>query len=219
MAEVSNLGVELFNIYKEILSGLPQNVGSFFNFLVLVLLIVVYSIFVWKFYKFIAKKNILGLDLNKYNKSSHPFFTKLIAGMFFFIEYIIILPFLIFFWFATFTLFLIFLTEELDIQTLLIISATIVAAIRVTSYYKEDLSKDIAKLLPFTLLAVSILTPGFFNVERIFTQFSELPGFFNNIIYYLIFIIILEIILRFFDFIFSLFGLEEENKEEEEKEE
>ena len=215
MAEVSNLGVELFNIYKEILSGLPQNVGAFFNFLVLVLLVVIYSIFVWKFYKFIAKKNILGLDLNKYNKSSHPFFTKLIAGMFFFIEYLIILPFLIFFWFATFTLFLIFLTEELDVQTLLIISATIVAAIRVTSYYKEDLSKDVAKLLPFTLLAVSILTPGFFNVERVFSQFNEISGFFNNIVYYLIFIIILEIILRFFDFIFSLFGLEEESEEEE----
>lgn len=217
MEEVTNLGLELLEIYQNTISNLPQFANDFFNFLILVLLIVIYSIFVWKFYKFVAKKNVLGLDLNKYNKSSHPLLAKLVAGFFYFIEYIIILPFLIFFWFIVFTLFLIFLTEDLDVNTLLIISATIVAAIRMTSYYKEDLSKDIAKMLPFTLLAVAILTPGFFNVERVFTQFSAIPQFLGSIVHYLVFIIILEMILRFFDFIFSLFGLEEIHKEEEEK--
>ena len=118
-----------------------------------------------------------------------------------------------FFWFIIFAFFLTFLSE-LEIQTLLLISATIVAAIRMTSYYKEDLSRDIAKLLPFTLLATSILNPAFFNIERIFTHFNELPNFLGNIFYYLIFIIILEIVLRFFDFIFSLFGVEELNTTE-----
>jgi hypothetical protein len=217
MEEVLNgIGAELFNFYQETFANLPSFFGNFFNFLILVLLIVIYSIFVWKFYKFIAKKNILGLDLNKYNKSNHPFFTKLVAGLFYFIEYILVLPFLIFFWFTVFALFFIFLTKELEIHTLLIISATIVAAIRMTSYYKEDLSRDIAKLLPFTLLSVSILTPGFFQVERIFTQLSQIPDFFNNIFYYLVFIIVLEIVLRFFDFIFSLFGISETEESEEE---
>ena len=217
MAEVTNIGLELLKIYQNTLANLPDFFGDFFNFLILVLLIVLYSIFVWKFYKFIARKNILGLDLNKYNKSTHPFFAKFVAGMFYLVEYILILPFLIFFWFAVFTFFLIFLTEELDINTLLIVSATIVAAIRMTSYYKEDLSKDVAKLLPFTLLAVSLLTPGFFNAERIFTQFNAIPQFLQNIVHYLVFIILLEIILRFFDFILSLFGLEEHQKEDEEE--
>ena len=216
MDEVINgIGIELFNIYQKTIATLPSFFGNFFNFLILVLLVVVYSIFIWKFYKFIAKKNILGLDLNKYNNSNNPFVTKIVAGLFYFVEYLLVLPFLIFFWFTVFALFLIFLTEELEIHTLLIISATIVAAIRMTSYYKEDLSRDIAKLLPFTLLSISILTPGFFNVERIFTQLSQLPDFFNNILYYLIFIIVLEIVLRFFDFIFSLFGIEETTESEE----
>lgn len=214
---VGNVTTELIGFYQDFIASLPPFAGDFFKFLILVLLVVIYCIFIWKFYKFIAKKNILGLDLNKYNKSTHPFFAKLFAGALYLVEYIIILPFLIFFWFAVFTLFLIFLSE-LEIQTLLIVSATIIAAIRMTAYYKEDLSKDVAKLLPFTLLAVSIITPNFFNVERIFTHFSKLPNFFGNIAYYLIFIIILEIILRFFDFIFSLFGLEEEKIEENKKE-
>lgn len=217
MEEILNgIEVDLFNFYQETFANLPSYFGSFFNFLVLVLLIVIYSIFIWKFYKFIAKKNILGLDLNKYNQSNNPSLTKLVAGLFFFIEYILVLPFLIFFWFAVFALFFIFLTKELEVHTLLMISATIVAAIRMTSYYKEDLSRDIAKLLPFTLLSVSILSPGFFNVERVFTQLSQVPGFFNNIFYYLIFIIMLEIVLRFFDFIFSLFGISETEESKEE---
>ena len=219
MEGVENLGIELFEFYQEFIASLPPFAGNFFNFLILVLLVVVYSIFIWKFYKFIAKKNILGLDLNKYNKSTHPFFTKLLAGALYFAEYIIILPFLIFFWFIVFTFFLIFLTE-LQIHILLLVSATIIAAIRMTSYYKEDLAKDIAKLLPFTLLAVSIINPNFFDIERIFSHFSKLPEFFGNIASYLIFIIILEVILRVFDFIFSLFGLEEEKiNEENQKEE
>jgi len=215
---VGNITTELTGFYQDFIASLPSFVGNFFNFLILVLLVVVYCIFIWKFYKFIAKKNILGLNLNKYNKSEHPFLTKLFAGSLYFIEYIIILPFLIFFGFVVFSFFLMFLTE-LEIQTLLLVSATIVAAIRMTAYYKENLSKDVAKLLPFTLLAVSILNPNFFNIERIFTHFSKIPNFFGNIAYYLIFIIIIEIILRFFDFIFSLFGLEEEKIEESQKEE
>ena len=215
---VGNITTELTGFYQDFIASLPPFAGNFFNFLILVLLVVVYCIFIWKFYKFIAKKNILGLNLNKYNKSEHPFLTKLFAGSLYFIEYIIILPFLIFFGFVVFSFFLMFLTE-LEIQTLLLVSATIVAAIRMTAYYKEGLSKDVAKLLPFTLLAVSILNPNFFNIERIFTHFSEIPNFFGNIAYYLIFIIIIEIILRFFDFIFSLFGLEEEKIEESQKEE
>ena len=215
---VGNITTELTGFYQDFIASLPSFVGNFFNFLILVLLVVVYCIFIWKFYKFIAKKNILGLNLNKYNKSEHPFLTKLFAGFLYFIEYIIILPFLIFFGFVVFSFFLMFLTE-LEIQTLLLVSATIVAAIRMTAYYKENLSKDVAKLLPFTLLAVSILNPNFFNIERIFTHFSKIPNFFGNIAYYLIFIIIIEIILRFFDFIFSLFGLEEEKIEESQKEE
>ena len=60
-----------------------------------------------------------------------------------------------------------------------------------------------------------MLTPGFFNLERILENFSLLSGFFDKVIAYLIFMIVLEIVLRFFDFIFSLFGLEEEGEEKE----
>lgn len=211
----NNLGATLSEGYNLFISSLPLFFQNFINLLLIVLLVVTFSIFIWKFYRFISTKNIIKLDLNQYNKTEDPFLAKLLAGVFYFFEYIIVLPFLIFFWFSVFTLFLIFLTENPDVNSLLLISAVIVATIRMTSYYKEDLAKDLAKLIPFTLLAVSILNPKFFSIERIFNQFSELSNFFNEIFIYLIFIIILEIVLRFFDFIFSLFELQDEKEVKE----
>lgn len=86
-------------------------------------------------------------------------------------------------------------------------------SIRILSYYKENLSQEIAKLLPFNLLAVAILNPNTFSqtqyLEKIIENISSIPSAFGEISYYLFFIIIIELVLRFFDFIFSLFGLEE----------
>lgn len=214
MAEViSGFGAEIISIYQEFIGSMPPFLGSFFNFLILVLLIVLYSLFVWKFYRFISKKNIISLDLRKYTKSNNSFIAKLLAIFLYFAEYILILPFLIFFWFAIFTLFLITLTKNPNISQILIISAAVIAAIRMTAYYKGNLSQEIAKIFPFTLLAITVLNPHIFleaqYVERIVTQLTQIPSFLGQIIYYLGFIIILEIILRFFEFIFSLFRSEE----------
>lgn len=207
-------------IYNSFINQLPNWTQQFIGLFLLVILITIYAIFIWKFYRFIGTKNILGLNLNKYNTSKHPIFEKLFAGGFYLLEYLIILPFLIFFWFGIFSLFLIFLTEGLEIGTLLIISAGIIGAIRMTSYipkYGQNLAKEIAKLLPFTLLAISITKPGFFDIQRIIGDLSRLPNLFSNIIIYLLFITLLEVILRIFDFIFSFFGVEDIPKIEEEE--
>jgi hypothetical protein len=106
------------------------------------------------------------------------------------------------------------LARELDFSTVLTISTIIIIVIRATAYYKEGLSRDISKLLPFTLLAVAITEREFFNFESIFARAAELPLFFGNILVYIGVIVVVEIILRFFDFIFSLFkedDIEEEN--------
>ena len=213
---IKNLGTELLSIYNEFILTLPPYLGQFMNLLILVLMIVLYSIFVWKFYKFISKKNPVGLDLNQYNKFQHSFLSKLTHGALYFVEYLLILPFLIFIIFTIFTFFLIILAQSQETSQILIISAAIITAIRMTAYYKENLSQEIAKMLPFTLLAITVLNPNNFAntqyIERIFSHISSISGFFSQIINYLIFIIIIEAVLRFFDFIFSLFGLEEQDE-------
>jgi len=208
------IGTELIQVYNSFLSVLPSSAQQFINFFLIVLLIVIYSVFIWKFYRFIARKNIIALNLNQYNRAQHPAMIKIVAALFYFLEYVLILPFLIFFWFAVFTLFLIFLTEDLSVNAILIISATIIASIRMVSYYSNDLAKDLAKMLPLTLLAIAITKPGFFNIERIINHLGELPEFFNAIAIYLIFIIIIEVILRLFELFFNLLGVGNEEVKE-----
>lgn len=194
---------------------LPLWLQNFFNLFFLVVLIVIYSVFIWKFYRFIATKNILELNLKQYNWAKHPFFEKLFAGTFYFFEYIVILPFLVLFWFSIFTVFLILLTEGLEMGSILVISAIVIGAIRVTTYipgFGESLAKDLAKLLPFTLLAISITKSGFFDVSRIITHFIGVFNFLEDIWIYLLFIIVLEIFLRFIDLTLMLVGLTEKKK-------
>jgi len=210
MGVTDNVGAAISSGYTSFLALFPAWTQQIINLFLLIVLIFIYAIFIWNFYRFIARKNIIGLNLNQYNKSENPFISKLVAGSFYLLEYIIILPFLVFIWFSVFTIFLILMTESLNVQDLLVISATIIGAIRMVSYipkYGQALAKELAKLLPFTLLAISITKPGFFDIQRIISQIAEIPVFFGNILIYLLFIIFLEIVLRIIDFFLSLFGL------------
>ena len=195
--------------YQSVMDMLPTWSQSLVGLFILVVLIVVYAIIIWHGYRYIAKKDPLGLNLSKYNTSQDSFFAKFVAGTLYFLEYILIAPIIIFISFGIFTILLTFLTENLNAGQILIIAAAIIGAIRLTSYYKEDLAKEIAKFIPFTLLAVSLLNPSFFDITRIFATFSQIPALVGKAGIYLVFIILLEIVLRLFDFIFSLFGIEE----------
>ncbi|HLC86731.1 MAG TPA: hypothetical protein VJH65_00430 [Candidatus Nanoarchaeia archaeon] len=212
MAEVTDISSVILRNYNYLISSLPSFAQNLVQLFLLVLIILVFAIFIWKFHRFIANKNILELNLRQYSKAKHPILSGLLVSVLYFIEYILIMPFLIFFWFAVFTVFLIVLNEGIDISTILIISAAIIAVIRMTSYYSWDLSKELAKLLPLTMLAVAITRPGFFDFERIIINIAEIFNYIWPIFTYLMFIAIIEIILRFFDFIFSLLGLQEEKE-------
>ena len=213
---------EFVIIYKDFILTLPPLFQIFVNLFVLVLIIIVYSVFVWKLHKFIATKNIFKFDLNKYNTTEHPVLTKLIASGFYLLEYIVIIPFIIFFWFAIFTFFLIlFIEDPVSIENILLISAIAIASIRMASYipgYGENLARKIAEILAFTFLAVSILDPQIFTnlIERVSQRFSEMPLFFSGAVNYLVFIIILEVALRLFEFLFSIMGIGDVPKEKEE---
>src|SRR3990172_7266248 len=142
---------QLIESYTAFIDSLPLFFQSFFNLFFLALLIVIYAVFIWKFHRFIGTRNIFNLNLNKYNTADHPTIAKIVAGSLYLLEYIILLPVIIFFWFAVFTIFLIFLTENLELSTVLTLSVTIIAAIRMCSYlpnYGETVAKEVAKLLP-----------------------------------------------------------------------
>ncbi len=211
-------------LYNALISLLPPIAQDFANLAMLSIasFLFVY-LFFWKFYTFISAKNIFGLDLNQYNKSDDPFTTKLISGAFYFLEYLIILPFAIFSWFLVFALFLLILAQEMEVGTILMISTVIVVIVRLAAYYRETFSKDLAKLIPLTFLTFAITNLRTLNLNGILLHLQEVPNFFSQVFVYFIFIFGMELLLRVFDFLFSLFGLEdvgeEVKKDQEEKEE
>ena len=204
---MENLSSGILGNYQLFLSSLPEIAQLAVKSLFSALLIVLYGVFIWKFYRFIAKKNIIELNLSQYNRYEHPFVEKTVAFFLYLVEYIIILPFMIFVWFSIFTLFLILLTESGDVAQLLLLSAAIIAAVRITAYYSEDLSKDLAKLLPFTLLAAALLNYGFFNLDKVLTQLTLIPSFIQHIAAYFILIIVLEGVLRIADLFLYFLGV------------
>lgn len=206
---ISNTSSVVLEIYSSFVHALPLWLQNFLNLFLLSLVVVIYGIFIWNFYRWIAKKDLLELNLRKYSRREHPGMEKFLAGILYFVEYLVILPIIVFIWFSLFTLFLMFLTENLELQTILIVSVTIITAIRMSSYYKEDLARDLAKMIPLTLLAVAITT-GNFNFSKVLLHFSSIPEFLTQIWIYLIFIIVIEFVLRLMDVIFIALHLYEE---------
>ena len=196
---INNITNEALNNSLNSISSLfPEPYKSYLVLGIFILLISIYSIFVWKFYRFLAKRDLLELNLNQYNNSEHPFLKKFFEVLLFIAEYIIILPVVVFFWFFVISIILLLLAKEHSISNILLISATMVGAVRISAYYNEDLSKDLAKLFPLTVLAVAFLTPNFFDLNDTISKISEIPNLFTNIIFYLIAIVILEFVLRIF---------------------
>jgi hypothetical protein len=186
----------IFSFYKTFESFIPSKYSVFLTLGFYILFIALYAIFIWKFYRFLAKRDIFKLDLNKYNQSLHPFLNKFFELFSFFLEFLVIFPLIIFFWFGTLSLFVLFLSKSQGINQIIIISAGIVGAIRFTAYISEDLSKDLAKMFPFTLLGVFLIDPNFFSVGEFIQRLSQIPQFIQEILLYLVFIFLLEVILR-----------------------
>ena len=187
----------------EILSG-----NLFTKLTIFTLIILLYSVFIFYFYRFLAKKNIVELNLKQYNNSEHSGFAKFIALGFYIIEYIIILPIVTLFWFSILSIFLIVLSKNLEISAILTITTALVASVRISSYISQKLSQDLAKMLPFTLLALAIIGESFFSVPLLLERIGQIPSLLSSIPYYLIFIVIVELAMRALDLLTSFFRFE-----------
>jgi hypothetical protein len=209
---VSNFFSGLENFYSVIISSVPNFFRDYLFIFGIALIIVIYSVFVWKFYRFLGTKNLLELNLSRYNKYKHQTLYKTFSIILYFLEYIIILPIFVFLWFLVFSVFLILMIENLELKTILTTSIAIITAIRIMTYipiYGESVAKEVAKLLPLTLLIVALSTPKIINLNGFLTIVKEIPTFYTTILSYLIFIVFIEIILRFFDLFFDVLGIKE----------
>ena len=172
---------------------------------VYVLGMVGYAVFVFKFYRFVASRDMFSLDLSRYEESRISMVRGFLHLVMYVVKYIVLFPAFAFFWFAVLTLVLVFLSKEKAFADVLLISLATVSAIRVTAYYNEDLSRDLAKILPFAVLGIFLIDASFFDIEGSLQVLQQANMHRETIFYYWVFLVGVEFALRFIFGYISLF--------------
>ncbi|MBN2102059.1 MAG: hypothetical protein JW716_04270 [Candidatus Aenigmarchaeota archaeon] len=152
---------------------------------------IIYSVFIFKFYRFIAKREVFKIKIRE--GDSHKGLKKLLLVL----EYVFLFPIVAFMWFIGFTAMMTVLSKVVSIDNIFLIAMAVLTSIRVTAYYDEDLSKDVAKLLPFALMGVFLLDIAGVSYTFFFQMLFTLPEMTGTLIYYFLFIVVLELLLRF----------------------
>ena len=161
-----------------------------------VLFMAAYAIFVFKFYRFLAARDMFALDLSRYEEAGHRRLRSVVHVVLYIVRYLVLFPLAAFFWFAVLTLILALLSRGQDFSETLLIAFATVSAIRVTAYYNEDLSQDVAKILPFAVLAAFLIDISFFSVEESLESLKAARDYGEDILYYFFFLVALEFVLR-----------------------
>lgn len=166
---------------EKILSGDLSGVVSVFY---LAIAIAIYAVVIYKFYRYIARRDCFKPSERKHSKT---------IG---FLKYFCLFPFVAILYFVGFSLMLLFLSKDIEIGVVLSTSFAIILAIRITAYYTDDLSKDLAKMLPFALLGIFLVSPSFFEYQDVVDKINSMPDFAHVAVRFIVFIIIVEWILR-----------------------
>ena len=158
--------------------------------------VAIYAVVIFNLYRFMSKRDIFNLDFSRFEKRSHPVFRKTVHLVLYIAKYLLIFPLFAFFWFGVLVVMVAFLSRTKEVEDLLLIAMAVLTSVRVTSYYTEDLSRDIAKMLPFALLGIFLIDLRYFNVESSTALLNRVGAEWTSIFYYWTFIVLLELTLR-----------------------
>jgi hypothetical protein len=165
--------------------------GLIFPLLIYTILIAIYGIFIWGFYKSVSKRDLFKLEIRDTRKAWHKRVIHIV-------KYVVAFPVLIFVWFAALTIILFFLSKTQSTETIMLISMAVIAATRIGSYYKEEMSQEIAKILPLAVLGIFLVDPTFFSLQTTLDRFYDVGGLSLLLANYLIFVVVMEFVMRMF---------------------
>ena len=158
--------------------------------------VAIYAIIIFNLYRFMSRRDIFNLDFSKYEESRHPALSKTLHFIFYVAKYLLIFPLFAFFWFGVLVVMVAFLSKTKEVEDLLLIAMAVLTSVRVTSYYTEELSRDIAKMLPFALMGIFLIDLRYFDLSTSTELLNRVTYEWKSIFYYWIFVILLELILR-----------------------
>ena len=178
-----------------------------------VLAMVIYSVFVFKFYLFLSRRDILKLKDYEAAGGFAGFMKFLARVTGHTVQNLVLIPVLVFFWFGVLSILMLLLSRNHTPDTILLSTISIVAAVRITSYYNEDLSKDLAKMIPFALLGIFLVDISYFSLEKSIEVATQLPLYWKQFFYYLVFVVAIEFVMRGIDFLRHGFKKPDNGKE------
>lgn len=181
-----DVGIPIIN---DVINTFLQNAESI---TIIALTMAIYAIVIWHYYRLLAKRDLF----NPKEDESNSIVVKFFESFEFIAKYVIVFPLISFIFFGIFSLMLFLLSKDQSIQIILLTAVTVISATRITAYYNEDLSKDLAKLVPFALLGVFIVQADFFSTDLLFERIFEVPNFLVDILSFVIYFLVLEIGLR-----------------------
>ena len=121
---------------------------------------------------------------------------RLVDGIMLIVQNILFAPFLISFWVLILAIILTLLSGGDDLYWNVLVATSVVGAVRVISYFSEDLARDVAKMLPFAVLGVFLVDSGAFNWEAVSLLWDQLDDFAISFASSMLLVIILETTLR-----------------------
>ena len=164
--------------------------------LMAIIAIAVYSGFVFMFYRILAKKDLLTLDLSKYADDFGGKVKKYLRSVLFVIQYVVVVPVLIAFWTLVLAVILTLLSDSTDHARNALIATSVVGAVRILAYWTEDLSRDVAKMLPFAVLGVYLVSSTSVQWSEFRELLESLPELAKSFFSSLVLLAILETLLR-----------------------
>ncbi|MBI4406540.1 hypothetical protein HY571_01365 [Candidatus Micrarchaeota archaeon] len=166
------------------------------NVLILAFGIAFYTALVGTFYNKLSKKVLYDVNFyDKYGKQKSTL-KKFLNLLSFVINYAVVFPLITFSWFILLSAFLYLLSRTLSVETVLLIALSVVAAIRICAYYREEIAVDLAKTLPLALLGVVLVEPTAFTSNLVNTRLAELLVSVASVVPFLGLIVGLEWTLR-----------------------
>jgi len=157
--------------------------------------IAIYAIIIWHYYRLLAKRDFFSFEATE-GEGTTAWILNFFSEMTFLAKYVIFFPLVSFIFFTIFASMLFLMSKEQTIPMILFIGAATIAGTRITAYYNEELARDIAKLIPLTLLGIFVIQSDFFSIGILFERINALPEFFVEIASFILFFLLLEIVLR-----------------------
>ncbi len=199
--DVLSTGEDATSVIGEAVSSLDFSFSEAIDILepmaLLLAEILVYSLFVYIFYRFMARRDIITAGYNQYGGKAN----QASKSMFYIVKHTFVFPFMVIAWTGALVIILSLLSgedETLQLENILLVAVALISTVRITAYIREDLSRDLAKMLPFAILGIYLVNKDYYSLDVSAGVLEDLPDHWEVIVYYTVFIVVLELIMRLF---------------------